>query len=74
MFMAVMSVATQLNKSMILISSKYIYANLRNKVDLDALFLYFCSRREFLGGNTPHITELATVAKSLPHSLRKAYK
>ena len=38
------------------------------------LFLYFCSRREFLGGNTPHITELATVAKSLPHSLRKAYK
>lgn len=37
-------------------------------------FLYFCSRREFLGGNTPHITELATVAKSLPHSLRKAYK
>ena len=35
---------------------------------------YFCSRREFLGGNTPHITELATVAKSLPHSLRKAYK
>ncbi len=38
------------------------------------LFFYFCSRREFLGGNTPHITELATVAKSLPHSLRKAYK
>lgn len=45
MFMAVMSVATQLNKSMILISSKYIYANLRNKVDLDALFLYFCTQK-----------------------------
>ena len=38
------------------------------------LFFVFCSRREFLGGNTPHITELAAVAKSLPHSLRKAYK
>ena len=24
--------------------------------------------------NTPHITEFATVAKSLPHSLRKAHK
>ena len=45
MFMAVMSVATQLNKSMILISSKYIYANLRNKVDLDAPFLYFCTQK-----------------------------
>ena len=34
------------------------------------LFLYFCSRREFLGGNTPHITELATVAKSSTQKAR----
>lgn len=37
-------------------------------------FLYFCTQRELLGGNTLHIAEFVTVAKSLPHSLRKVYK
>lgn len=36
-----------------------------------ALFVYICIRKELFDRNTPHITEFATVAKSLPHSLKK---
>lgn len=35
-------------------------------------FLYFCTQRELLGGNTLHITEFETVSKSLPRLLRNA--
>lgn len=37
-------------------------------------FLYFCTQRELLGGNTLHITEFETVSKSLPRPLRNAHK
>lgn len=40
---------------------------------LSSFFVFLQSARVFRWNNL-HITELATVAKSLPHSLRKAYK
>ena len=38
------------------------------------LFRIFALRQELFDKNTPHITELATVDKSLPHPMSKAHK
>lgn len=38
------------------------------------LFVFLCPKQELFDRNLPHIAEFATVAKSLPYSLRKAHK